>query len=1362
MKTSIKRFSKCSISVVLAVMMLVTSLTVGMVNFNAVTLSDSDSSAVSAASENDAVGANSDGSEAVAANADDSVGGTATTIYFTPSLDSNVSSYCNGDGSVKSGYTLRANYKVGTNNNDAWYYVNMTVDSGTYNGKKVYKASFTDSYNGLGVLQFQIYEGGTYKAQHEVFNTWNAVANYNGKLYNGSAWDYYSGTDVPAKKVYDAVASDSIKNRSDLYTINTTFYDYYTDNEVNNGWRKYSQIDSNKGTSYESHGKNGAGQADPYVKLNNALSNYAKTNGVKRPLYFGVFYNVEDSTDTEPSRVDGFGASMFNFSNWVNNSSRLGGYNNSVVGLSGRTLTSDKKIRYYNNDGTNAADHETDNGATMPLFDADWLTTKNLATIVNAEFPMRKTTPNGVTYYEFDSAAKDTIWFSGYGSDTLTTNYGNQDTDCVYDAVSNFGGGSNGVGFFPFDASMTNGGTTKNNANDYGFGMRTDIEFNVGKDGKINGVDQVFNFTGDDDLWVYIDGKLVLDLGGAHKKAEGSINFSKKTVTLSTGTKSVNNVTRNTSFAFDNQDPSKTHTLTMFYMERGMIESNLKFGFNFSPVGNQFTTENHVDTANVNEGLKSAVAAADTFTYTHKTNGSASANKTYTHSKDGSKSTDRNGQYEVNDSERAAFADQFTVGSTFNVNESYTSNLQYVTTYKVTDQKTGETISSDTGTETGNFNFKTTDTAKFAKTDILLSYTNTPKVGDVDVKKIVQNEAGTEITSDTTEFDAKVEVSLNGGKNYASYPLKYTVDDDPTVYTLTSGGRLANGAKLKAGRTLHFKELPIGAEVKVTEDTVAKYDTTVQVTGGTSQATSSANVAVADTTQTITFTNKKQATTPVKVQHLLHSDSPENSTDKLYTTIKVYKNGVLKDTICSDKDTSTSPAVVPAQYIVKNEGYKFTVKLTTKPKTSYMFNNFYDNDESKELGSGDFSNFTDYTKDTNDETSTTITVDVNDLFKGDAVDTKYLVLKFYSLLSTDVKYKIDYQFTTRLYSDRVYTVSGKLTDDEINTYFGGVVPTELNNAFVQSKIPYESNFMKNLHWFDVAQSKSTLTGNVLYAKLYSYQTNKTVSARIYNNTDTPVTVSGVDYGDPFTVNDAETGYQYGGHYLQVKIPEGKFFSYWAIYKAATYGTDDQIEVARCYSEYFNYTGYDDYVVKAIFTTDPNQKNTELYVSENENLCTAVYLQTTRNHWNNTTTGSNVNGKYGSADTEYDRIYLDFALAYNYKGLLLRTYDGNDIKIGVKIYAVKDGDARLLKDAKFELTNLDNKNRLEYYYGIDNTRPNFQNYTYYAVPYLTVNGSAPAQMEITNSGTVSINDIANKPLSGDNKHAYPTIENVVYD
>lgn len=1349
MKTSIKRFSKCSISVVLAVMMLVTSLTVGMVNFNAVSLSDSDSSAVSAASEN----------EAVAANADESVSGTATTIYFSPSSDNNTNNYCDSTGALNSGYTLKANYNKKGDGSE-WASTDMALDGGTYNGKKVYKASFTDSYDGLGALQFQIYQGSTWKCQSQPISTWTAVSVYNGKLYNGTDWVDYTGTDVPVKRVYNAVASDAIKSDSNLYTINTTFYDYYTDNERSNGWRKFSGIDENKGTSYESHGKNNKGQADPYTNLNTALANYAEANHVIRPLYFGVFEGVNDFDNPDP-----FGAKLYNFSNWVNNSSRLGGYNRSVVGLTGRTLTSDNKIRYYNNDGKDAADHETDDGAIMPLFDADWLTKNNFATIVNSEFPMRKSTTNGVTYYEFDSDQKDAVWLSGYGSDTLTMNYGNQKKDWVYDAASNYGGGANGVGFFPFDASMDNDGKTKNNANDYGFGMRTDIQFNVGKDGKVDNVSQVFNFTGDDDLWVYIDGKLVLDLGGAHKKAVGSIDFSTKKVSVSTGTNTVNNVTRNQDFEFDNQDPSKTHTLTMFYMERGMIESNLKFGFNFSPVGNQFATENHVDTANVNTGLKDAVAEADRFTYTHKQDGVASAGKVYTK---GSlmAAVDSSGNYDVYDGEKAVFVDQFNVGSTFNVVQSYNSDLVYDTKYKVTDQKTGATIKEDSAIDTGDFTFKTTDTSSpFAMTDILLSYTNTPKVGDVDVKKIVLNPAGSEITSDQTEFDASVEVSLDG-TNYSHYALEYTVDDDPTVYTLTSGGKLADGAKLKAGRTLHFKGIPIGAKVKVTEDAVAKYDTSVVVIIGGSadlhEHTTSGSVAVGEDVRRIEFRNQQLATTPVKVQHLLHSDSPLNSAEKLYTSIEVYKDGTLVDTVCTDVDTSESPATVPAKYIVKNEGYSFKVKLTTKPNANFKFNEFYDNSESTKLGDGFFTDYTAYDKDTRNESSSTITVNVDSLFNGDELDTKYSLLKFYSLLTADVKYKIDYQFNTRLYGNKIYTVSGILTDDEINAYFGGVVPTELNDAFVQSKIPYESNFMKDLHWYDVAQSKKTLDDNVLYAKLYSRQTDRTVSARIYNNSDSPITVQGVKYGGAFTLNDDETGYQDGGHYLQVKIPEGKYFSYWALYKASTFGTDDQVEVARCYSEFFNYTGYDDYVVKAIFTTDPTKKNTELYVSEAENLCTAVYLQTTRNHWNTTTSGKADSGKYGEADKEYDRIYLDFALAYNYKGILLQKYDGNDIKVGVKIYAVKDGEARLLKDKEIDLKNLDNKNRIEYYYGLDNTKPNFKEYTYYAEPYLTVNGSTPAMMNITNSGTVAIKDIATKPLSGGNKHTEPTLDNVVYD
>ncbi len=1353
MKTSIKRFSKCSMSVVLAVMMLVTSLTVGMVNFNAVSLSDSDTSAVSAASENDAVGASTDNG-AVAANAGDSVG---SVDKFTEGekIYLDLSSFT---GWSNDGATFKAKF---------YYYDTGTAVDGMVSATQIdstnyYYVTVPNAY--CGYVEFTRYSADGNTVWNTATKLSNKGINNACKItgWNAGEWSTYSGDPpTPTSNEYNAVASDAIKNNDNLYTITTTLYDYYTDNEVTNGWRSCTYDDSH--TLWE-----------PYTNLNKALADYATANNVEYPLYFGNYWNKSDG-------YTGTDGNLVRFKNKINNSAGLnGGMTSSLIGLTGKTLSgTDKNVTYYSSTGTD------EDGAEMPLFNAKWLAGENslgktLGAIVNTEFPMRKTTSSsGTTYYEFNSASQDNIWLSRNSDGSLATdssgnfivNYGTDVNDRVYDAAKAMGSQtSNGVGFFPFDASQTNGGQTQNNAYDYGFGMRTDIEFNVGKNGLINGEAQKFDFTGDDDLWVFIDGKLVLDLGGDHKTSQGSIDFSTKTVNLTTNTDSVNSATRNTSFEFDNSDPSKTHTLTMFYMERGMIESNLKFGFNFSPIGNQFTTQNTVDTTNVNVGLQDAVAKADEFTYTQTDEGYAASDKVYTHSKDGTKTTDSEGKYKVNSAERASFTDQFTVGNKFNVKQTDTGHLQYTTGWQVQDNITGFTIKKASGVDskdTGDFIFKTTDTAKqFAKTDILLQYTNTPKVGGIDITKVVQNAAGTEVTKDddSTEFGATVTVDLGDGRGYNAYKLAYTVDGDNSVYTLNLDGTLVDGAKLQAGKTLHFKGLPVGAKVKVVEDTAAKYETTVKVNDGESAAQSYAEVAVAsDVTNEVKFTNKQLPQTPVKVQHMLHSKSATASAEKLLTTIVVYQNGVVKETICTDADTSSNAATIPANYIVKGAGYTFTVKLTTTPSYNYKFDDFYDNSEDTTLGNGDFTDYTEYTKGLRTTTATTITVDVDDLFGTDGEVEKSL-LRFYSLLSTDVNYKIDYKFNTRLYGEKIYTVSGKMSDEEIKTYFGGVVPTALNNSFVQSKIPYESNFMKNLIWDGEATDSKTIGDNTLYAKLNSSQTDRTVSAKIYYSEDgSPVSVNGVSYGDPFTVNEAKTAYERGGDYLQVVKPDGKYFSYWAIYKAADFtGDKDDIMVAKCYSEYFNYVGYDDYVVKAVFTDDASEKNTEIYVTDDENLCTAVYLQTTRNHWNNTTSGTTDTGKYGEADTEYDRIYLDFALAYNYKGIRLDTYEGNDITVGVKIFAVKDGVAKELKDAQFKLSDLDNKNRLEYYYGINNVNTNFKNYTYYAVPYLYVNGSAPDGMNITNSGTVKISDIAAKGLSGDNKKTYPTIDNVVYD
>lgn len=158
MKTSIKRFSKRTLSIVLAVMMLITTLTIGVVNTNA------------------------------AFTDDKSVGASKVTVYFVPGIDSVFSSYFDDDGKIKSDNTLKANYNK-KGDGDSWASAEMTLDTnGTYSNKAIYKCDLQEDYGGLGRLQFQIYQGGAYQTQHEVISSWTTDDNFSGKLYNGSSW----------------------------------------------------------------------------------------------------------------------------------------------------------------------------------------------------------------------------------------------------------------------------------------------------------------------------------------------------------------------------------------------------------------------------------------------------------------------------------------------------------------------------------------------------------------------------------------------------------------------------------------------------------------------------------------------------------------------------------------------------------------------------------------------------------------------------------------------------------------------------------------------------------------------------------------------------------------------------------------------------------------------------------------------------------------------------------------------------------------------------------------------------------------------------------------------------------------------
>lgn len=353
----------------------------------------------------------------------------------------------------------------------------------------------------------------------------------------------------------------------------------------------------------------------------NALYDKAYAN----PLFFGYF---KDTT----TQV----AENQNFRIQDNLAMRHDGkqaYYASVQGLAGNTLSSTSK----NENGCGYL-LTADGSGNMPLFDYDKLkleSNSNIASNVyeGLNFPFNESTFNGITTYSYDSF-------------TDKNRVIDVDGDFKVDKYSNATvGNDKGVGFFPFDKT-----TATNNANKYGFGTEFDIDFYMSETGTLTAADGTqkditFNFSGDDDVWVYVDGVLVLDLGGAHKVSSGSINFSTMEVIYKAAVDSSDNINSRTAVPktndeyatnkdyvktvglanifkangaeFNNKNSSKKHTLQMFYMERGSFDSNCSVSFNL-PQNTGLLVRNDVNFDSVNPGLKDAtmgIANKDYFSY---------------------------------------------------------------------------------------------------------------------------------------------------------------------------------------------------------------------------------------------------------------------------------------------------------------------------------------------------------------------------------------------------------------------------------------------------------------------------------------------------------------------------------------------------------------------------------------------------------------------------------------------------------------------------------------------------------------------------------------------------------------------------
>ena len=737
---------------------------------------------------------------------------------------------------------------------DTWIYLDVSKNTNWTQADAVFGfVSTKNNKNSERVLMEKISGTDIWKGQLQADATNIQFLRLNSKDKNGTPWNTSSGWPAleDGKNMFVLTAPEwnatgtwsTYSEGGDTPKTTGTYYakaslvDYF-----NNG-----RVKEPENTLYNEGNLTGPGKA-PYSQLNQWLSGldgYA-SNGIKDPenanapvpLYFGDLLHKDQAGGALNWYWKGanvaFGTNDKDTTNYV------------AQGIVGKNLDNKGNlVTSYTKDGEQNGEQ-----AKVPFFNESAYPDqeKYMRFYNNLQFPFTKTTNDkGVSTYSFDSE-KNTVYYD-YNNKRIVR----KDDLVIHDATE-----QKNRGYFPFNSTDP---SAKDNLN-YGFGTQFTIPFTVTENGKnVDDSDMVFDFTGDDDVWVYIDGALVLDMGGAHNKAVGEINFAKQKATITTGTsdaKRGNNFTaggrvpaeNNGKFTVsfsdikvmksdgtfvtlaDHMKKSGTvHELKMYYMERGMWSSNMSITYSFVPLPSGLSVSKQVDTTNVNAGLQTAAANKDTFDFIMK-KGASEENLTNvsdvnysfydgttTHDKqvvkDG-KIALKNKQY-ANSFENADESDAFKPGDYFNITE--TANANYTTRWFVTDlDKTAE--EQKTPEKSGNDNvakFKFGQYVnEFSKANYNVNFVNTPKTGTLTLTK---NYTGT--APDGAKFGFKVLVDLNGGEKYSAYNLAYTSNKSSTETTETA---TAGQLKLSAGETVTFEGIPAGATYQITEDTPADTD----------------------------------------------------------------------------------------------------------------------------------------------------------------------------------------------------------------------------------------------------------------------------------------------------------------------------------------------------------------------------------------------------------------------------------------------------------------------------------------------------------------------------------------------------------
>lgn len=699
---------------------------------------------------------------------------------------------------------------------------------------------------------------------------WNEADTWPGLERGKNLYTFASTAGVTPTGMWTTYSSTGSETTSYFY-VNASLVDYFNNGRVEQPENKF----------YNEGNLTGPTNA-PYSQLNQWISNlqgYA-LNGVDSkdnvnapvPLYFGDLLHAKQAGGNLTWYWQGanvaFGPDEKTANKYV------------AQGIVGKNLDKNGNlITSYNNN---------DEQVKVPFFNEKAYDgqSKYMRFYNNLQFPFtKKTNDKGVSTYSFDSE-QNTVHYD-YENNKIVRD----DTIKIHDVDGD-------TGYFPFNSVDP---SAKDNLN-YGFGTQFTIPFTVTETGKnVDGTSMTFKFTGDDDVWVYIDGALVLDMGGAHCKAEGEINFATQMATITTGTSDAKlgnqptaggrvaakdngkrtvdfkNITvkksdgNTISLADYMKESGKVHELKMYYMERGMWDSNMSISYSFVPLPSGLTLSKTLDTKDVNAGLKNAVQGLDNFDFNIQTRNLKDREANYS-------DVDNLGYtlYDYNDNtypgqvaknSTATFSSSYYASEFIDTTDENNSSAFYAGTgFKITESipKGTKLQYDETKTKWGVYDSVTSRAAKYqgegavatfdmgdvnsSEMDVVnryVNFVNTPKVGSLSVEKKYEGDA----LKDKT-FGFTVKVDLTGGEYYDPYELEYTIGSQ-TEKTDENGH-----FTLKAGEKVTFAGIPAGASYEVVEDAPGADDTWVQDT--TSNVTGK---IVADQTIEASVTNKPKTTT---------------------------------------------------------------------------------------------------------------------------------------------------------------------------------------------------------------------------------------------------------------------------------------------------------------------------------------------------------------------------------------------------------------------------------------------------------------------------------------------------------------------